>query len=53
MTQTSQDIKVLVLDDYEGFAASVPAYEEVKSRTRLVILRTRLKNDAELEDALP
>ncbi len=41
MTQTSQDIKVLVLDDYEGFAASVPAYEEVKARTQLVILRTQ------------
>ena len=52
MTQTSQDIKVLVLDDYEGFAASVPAYEEVKARTQLVILRTHLKNNTELADAL-
>ena len=52
MTQTSQNIKVLVLDDYEGFAASVPAYEEVKARTQVVILRTKLKNDTELADAL-
>ncbi len=52
MTQRARDIKVLVLDDYEGFATSVPSYEELKARTQLVILRTRLKNDAELADAL-
>ena len=41
MSHTSQNTKVLVLDDYEGFAASVPAYEEVKARTQLIILRTQ------------
>jgi hypothetical protein len=43
MTQASQDIKVLVLDDYEGFATSVPAYEKVKARAQVVILRANLK----------
>src|SRR6267142_2554326 len=52
MTQASQDIKVLVLDDYEGFAASVPSYEKVKARAQVVILRTKLKNDTELANAL-
>ena len=35
MTQASQNIKVLVLDDYEGFAASVPSYEKVKARAQV------------------
>src|SRR5438132_13701340 len=52
MTQASEDIKVLVLDDYEGFATSVPAYEKVKARAQVVILRTKLKNDTELANAL-
>lgn len=52
MTQTSQDIKVLVLDDYEGFAASVPSYEKVKARAPVVILRTKLQDDTELVNAL-
>jgi hypothetical protein len=30
--KVSQDLKVLVLDDYEGFAASVPSYQDVKVR---------------------
>jgi hypothetical protein len=42
MPHTSEAIKVLVLDDYEGFAASVPSYKELKARTQLVILRTHL-----------
>jgi D-3-phosphoglycerate dehydrogenase len=52
MTQAAEDIKVLVLDDYEDFAASVPSYEKVKARARVTILKTKLKNDAELANAL-
>ena len=52
MSPSSQDIKVLVLDDYEGFAASVPSYEKVKARAQVVILRTKLKDDTELANAL-
>jgi phosphoglycerate dehydrogenase-like enzyme len=52
MIQASQNMKVLVLDDYEGFAASVPSYEKVKARAQVVILRTKLKNDTELANAL-
>ena len=52
MTQTSQDIKVVVLDDYEGFAASVPSYEKVQARAQVAILRTKLKDDTELAKAL-
>jgi phosphoglycerate dehydrogenase-like enzyme len=52
MTHSAQDVKVLVLDDYEGFAASVPSYEKVKERAQVVILRTKLKDDTELANAL-
>ena len=52
MTQTSQDIKVVVLDDYEGFAASVPSYEKVQARAQVAILRTKLKDDTGLAKAL-
>jgi hypothetical protein len=52
MNQSSQNIKVLVLDDYEGFAAAVPTYEKVKARAQVVILRTKLKDDTELANAL-
>lgn len=52
MTQTSQDIKVLVLDDYEGFAASVPSYAKVKARAEVLIVITKLKDDTELAKAL-
>jgi phosphoglycerate dehydrogenase-like enzyme len=52
MNQASQSIKVLVLDDYEGFAASVPSYKKVKARAQVVILRTKLKDDTELAKAL-
>lgn len=43
--------KVLVLDDYEGFAASVPSYAEMQARAQIVIMRTKL-DDAALADAL-
>jgi phosphoglycerate dehydrogenase-like enzyme len=52
MNQAVQNIKVLVLDDYEGFAASVPSYETLNARAQVVILRTKLKNDTELGNAL-
>jgi phosphoglycerate dehydrogenase-like enzyme len=51
MNPSSKTINVLVLDDYEGFAGSVPSYEKVKARAQVVILRT-LKDDNELATAL-
>jgi len=52
MTQAPKDIKVLVLDDYEDFAAFVPSYERVKARAQVTILKTKLASDAELANAL-
>ena len=43
MIQGPQDIKVLVLDDYEGFAASVPSYEKVKALAQVVILQPKVE----------
>jgi phosphoglycerate dehydrogenase-like enzyme len=42
---------VLVLDDYEALAASVPSYDSVKSRARVEILTTRIEG-ASLAEAL-
>ena len=52
MIPSSRILKVLVLDDYEGFAASVPSYEKVKTLAQVVILKTKLKDDTELAEAL-
>jgi phosphoglycerate dehydrogenase-like enzyme len=48
----SDAIRVLILDDYEGMAATVPAFEKLKQRADVVVMRTRLKNEAELANAL-
>ena len=52
MNPSSRILKVLVLDDYEGFAASVPSYETLRTRAQVVILKTKLKDDTELAEAL-
>jgi phosphoglycerate dehydrogenase-like enzyme len=48
----SDSIRVVILDDYEGMAATVPAFEKLKQRADVVVMRTRLKNEAELANAL-
>jgi len=48
----SEKIRVVILDDYEGIAASAPAFEKLKTRTDVVVMRSRLKNKAELGNAL-
>jgi len=40
--------RVLILDDYEGLAAQVSAYEKLKARSHLTVLRSRLGTDEEL-----
>jgi phosphoglycerate dehydrogenase-like enzyme len=51
MAQTLDNPRVLVLDDYEGLAASMPSYEAVKARARVEILTTRIEGGA-LAEAL-
>ncbi|HET8563406.1 MAG TPA: D-2-hydroxyacid dehydrogenase family protein [Candidatus Binatia bacterium] len=48
----SEKIRVVILDDYEGMAASAPSFDRLKARTDLVVMRSRLKNEAELGNAL-
>jgi phosphoglycerate dehydrogenase-like enzyme len=48
----SDPVRVVILDDYEGMAATVPAFETLKQRADVVVMRTRLKNDAEFANAL-
>lgn len=44
--------RVLILDDYEGLATQVPAYEKLKARSHVTVLRSRLATDEELGRAL-
>jgi phosphoglycerate dehydrogenase-like enzyme len=44
--------RVVVLDDYEDIAASVPAYEKLKARAGVTILRERLDTLEKLKDTL-
>lgn len=48
----SERFRVLVLDDYEGIAAQVPAYERLKARAEVTVMRTRLGSNEELGRAL-
>ena len=48
----TERFRVLVLDDYEGQAAQVPAYEKLKARADVTVMRTRLATDEELGRAL-
>ena len=40
---------IVVLDDFEELAASVPAYEKLKARAQVTILRERLDSAAKIE----
>lgn len=44
--------RVSVLDDYEGLAAGVPAFERLKERADVTVLRGRLESEEELGRAL-
>jgi len=44
--------RVAILDDYEGLASSVPAFEKLKARADVTVLRERLGADEELGRAL-
>ncbi len=48
----SRKFKVLVFDDYEDMAAKVPAYEKLKARADVTILRDRLDTPAKMEAAV-
>jgi len=48
----SERFRVLVLDDYEGIAAQVPAYERLKARAEVTVMRNRLGSNEELGRAL-
>lgn len=42
----------MVLDDYEGQATQAPAYEKLKARAEVTVMRNRLATDEELGRAL-
>lgn len=44
--------RVLVLDDYEGLATQVPAFQKLKAKADVAVLRHRLETDEELGRAL-
>jgi len=53
MTSTPSDkFQVLVLDDYEGLASGVSAYEKLKKQADISIRQDRLETDEELGRAL-
>ncbi|MEE9144399.1 MAG: D-2-hydroxyacid dehydrogenase family protein [Candidatus Binatia bacterium] len=47
-----EKFRVLVLDDYEGLASGVPAFEKLKERAEVTVLKDRLETDEELAQAL-
>jgi phosphoglycerate dehydrogenase-like enzyme len=48
----SEKFKVVVLDDFENLATSVPAYEKLKARARVTILQERLDSPERLQRVL-
>jgi phosphoglycerate dehydrogenase-like enzyme len=46
------EVNVVVLDDFEQLASTVPAYEKLKARARVTILSERLDSLAKLEQKL-
>ncbi len=48
----SERFRVVVLDDYEGLAAEVPAYQKLKERAGVTVLRERLATETALARAL-
>lgn len=51
-TESNERFRVLVMDDYEGQAAQVPAYEKLKARADVAVMGNRLATDEELGRAL-
>lgn len=51
-TAGSERFRVLVLDDYEGLADQVPAFEKLKARADVAVMTTRLETNEELGRAL-
>jgi phosphoglycerate dehydrogenase-like enzyme len=52
MAEKNNRFRVLILDDYEGFATQVPAFAKLKSCAEVTVLRNRLVTDEELSHAL-
>ena len=48
----SERFRVVVLDDYEGLADQAPAYQKLKARAEVTILRERLATDEKFGRAL-
>ncbi|MGH7768638.1 MAG: D-2-hydroxyacid dehydrogenase family protein [Candidatus Binatia bacterium] len=48
----SESFRVAVLDDYEGMAEQASAYQKLKQRADVKILKERLETDADLSRAL-
>ena len=51
-TESSERFRVLVMDDYEGQASQVPAYEKLKARADVAVMGNRLGTNEELGRAL-
>src|SRR5947208_3900595 len=49
---SSEKFKVVVLDDFEDMARSVPAYEKLKARADVTILRERLDTPKKIAQKL-
>ncbi len=50
--EKSERFRVLVLDDYEGMASRVPAFEKLKARAEVTVMTRRLGTNDELAQAL-
>ncbi|MBI2351253.1 MAG: D-2-hydroxyacid dehydrogenase family protein [Deltaproteobacteria bacterium] len=50
--ETTERFQVLVLDDYEGMAAQVPAFGKLQARADITVMRERLGTSEELGQAL-
>ncbi len=50
---SKRKFKVLVFDDYENMAATVPTFEKLKARADVTILSERLDTPAKMAQALP
>ena len=49
---SSEKLRVAILDDFEQLADTVPAYEELKARAEVTLLRKRLDNPENIVAAL-
>ncbi len=48
----TDSFRVLILDDYEGLAHTVPSFEKLKTRTDITVMQKRLGTEDELREAL-